>query len=167
MLPLPGGEYAHAASTQRLAVLNEVARDLGATPNQVVLAWLLASRPPITPRLGPARMLLLSPFVSQTMVTLLAHANVDDLAVLRRLLQTGKVTPVIDRTYPLNTVPEAIRYLKEGTRERKGGHHRVSWSLTTAFRSSNPTVPFSEYAMSAGYAGSRGWSRVITATGSV
>jgi NADPH:quinone reductase-like Zn-dependent oxidoreductase len=29
-------------------------------------------------------------------------------------MQAGKVTPVIDRTYPLSEVPEAIRYLETG-----------------------------------------------------
>ena len=38
----------------------------------------------------------------------------DPLAVLKELLETGKVTPVIDRTYPLSEVPEAIRYLVDG-----------------------------------------------------
>jgi NADPH:quinone reductase-like Zn-dependent oxidoreductase len=33
---------------------------------------------------------------------------------LKELLETGKLTPVIDRTFPLSEVPEAIRYLKEG-----------------------------------------------------
>jgi len=61
-----------------------------------------------------ARMALLSPAVSQRMVSFLAHQNKDDLAVLRELLQTGKVTPVLDRTYPLNEVAEAIGYLEGG-----------------------------------------------------
>jgi len=61
------------------------------------------------------RMAALSPAVSQRMVFFfLAHQNKDDLAVLRELLETGKVTPVIDRTYPLGEVAEAIRYLEEG-----------------------------------------------------
>jgi NADPH:quinone reductase-like Zn-dependent oxidoreductase len=38
----------------------------------------------------------------------------DDLQVLRELIDAGKVTPVIDRTYPLGEVPEAIRYMVEG-----------------------------------------------------
>jgi len=37
-----------------------------------------------------------------------------DLLVLKELLEAGKVTPVIDRRYPLNQVPDAIRYLAEG-----------------------------------------------------
>jgi len=45
---------------------------------------------------------------------LLAHQNKADLAVLHELLDTGKVTPVIDRTYPLSAVAEAIGYLEQG-----------------------------------------------------
>ena len=37
----------------------------------------------------------------------------EDLAVLNDLIEACKVTPVIDRTYPLSEVPEAIRYLEE------------------------------------------------------
>ena len=37
-----------------------------------------------------------------------------DLTVLRDLLQAGKVTPVVDRTYPLAGAAEAIRYLETG-----------------------------------------------------
>ena len=57
---------------------------------------------------------LLSPAVSQRMTFFLAHQNKDDLAVLRELLETGKVTPVIDRTYQLSEVAEAIGYLEAG-----------------------------------------------------
>jgi NADPH:quinone reductase-like Zn-dependent oxidoreductase len=59
-------------------------------------------------------MALQSPVVSQRMVSFLAHQNQDDLAFLSELLQAGKITPVIDRTYPLNEVPEAVRYLETG-----------------------------------------------------
>jgi NADPH:quinone reductase-like Zn-dependent oxidoreductase len=36
------------------------------------------------------------------------------MAFLKELLEAGKVTPVIERTYSLSEVPEAIRYLEEG-----------------------------------------------------
>jgi len=39
--------------------------------------------------------------------------NHDDLVTLAGLIESGKITPVIDRTYPLSEVPEAIRYLEE------------------------------------------------------
>ncbi len=43
------GEYAGPDSDARLKVLNEVARETGATPTQVVLAWMLHSDPPVLP----------------------------------------------------------------------------------------------------------------------
>jgi NADPH:quinone reductase-like Zn-dependent oxidoreductase len=58
--------------------------------------------------------IVLSPFVSQKLGTLLAKRSKEDLQVLGELIEAGKVTPVIDRTYPLSEVPEAIRYLEEG-----------------------------------------------------
>ena len=48
----PPAGYAHASSQVRLAVLREVAAELGATPNQVVLAWLMQGQPPIIPITG-------------------------------------------------------------------------------------------------------------------
>jgi NADPH:quinone reductase-like Zn-dependent oxidoreductase len=36
------------------------------------------------------------------------------MAVLREFLEAGKITPVVDRTYSLSEVPEAIRYMMEG-----------------------------------------------------
>ncbi len=38
----------------------------------------------------------------------------DVMAVLKQFLEAGKLTPVIDRTYPLKEVPEALRYLQGG-----------------------------------------------------
>ena len=58
--------------------------------------------------------LLLSPFVSQKLATFTVKPNKEDLQVLKQLIEAGKVTPVIDRTYSLSEVPEAIRYLEEG-----------------------------------------------------
>ena len=57
---------------------------------------------------------MLSLFVSQRMVPFVTTANKEDLVVLKDLLEAGKVTPVIDRSYGLIDVPEAIRYLEEG-----------------------------------------------------
>jgi NADPH:quinone reductase-like Zn-dependent oxidoreductase len=48
------------------------------------------------------------------LVFMLAHLDQNDLAALSDLMQAGKVTPVIDRRYPLSEVPEAIRYLEQG-----------------------------------------------------
>jgi NADPH:quinone reductase-like Zn-dependent oxidoreductase len=60
------------------------------------------------------RMLLLSPFVGQQLRSLISKENYKDLIVLTELIEAGKVTPVIDRTFPLTDVPKAIRYMEEG-----------------------------------------------------
>jgi NADPH:quinone reductase-like Zn-dependent oxidoreductase len=60
------------------------------------------------------RALMLSPFVGQKLATFVSSENHEDMIVLKELIESGKVTPVIDRTYPLSEVPEAIRYLEEG-----------------------------------------------------
>ena len=60
------------------------------------------------------RALMLSPFVGQKLGTFISKENHEDMIVLKELIEAGKVTPVIDRTYPLREVPEAIRYLEEG-----------------------------------------------------
>ncbi|TAM52983.1 MAG: NAD(P)-dependent alcohol dehydrogenase [Acidobacteria bacterium] len=57
---------------------------------------------------------VLSLFGSRKLVSLLASINTDDLALVVDLVASGKVTPVIDRRYPLREVPEAIRYLEAG-----------------------------------------------------
>jgi NADPH:quinone reductase-like Zn-dependent oxidoreductase len=65
------------------------------------------------------RALMLSPFVGQKLGTFVASENYEDMIVLKDLIEAGKVTPVIDRTYPLSEVPEAIRHLQEGRAEGK------------------------------------------------
>jgi NADPH:quinone reductase-like Zn-dependent oxidoreductase len=57
---------------------------------------------------------LLSALVRQRLRPLVSKERRADLLVLKELIEAGKVTPVIDRTYPLGEVPEAIRYLEEG-----------------------------------------------------
>ena len=66
------------------------------------------------PLMSPIKALMLSPLVGQEFVLLLAKLRKDDLAILGDLMQAGKVTPVIDRRYPLSEVPAAIRYSEEG-----------------------------------------------------
>ena len=59
--------------------------------------------------------LVLSWFVSQKLVNFfLAKTKKDDLALMVELMQAGKVTPVIDMSYSLSEVPEAIRYMEKG-----------------------------------------------------
>jgi NADPH:quinone reductase-like Zn-dependent oxidoreductase len=57
---------------------------------------------------------MLSMFVDQRLLGLVSRENQEDLQTRRELLETGKVTPVIDQTYPLVEAPDAIRYLAEG-----------------------------------------------------
>jgi NADPH:quinone reductase-like Zn-dependent oxidoreductase len=58
--------------------------------------------------------MFLSKFVSQKMGMMMAELNHNDLAFLADLMQSGKVTPVIDRTYKLSDLADAIRYLEQG-----------------------------------------------------
>lgn len=58
--------------------------------------------------------LVVGRFVSQRIVTFIAKINKDDLVALGELAEAGKLTPVIDRTYPLEEAAEAIRYLETG-----------------------------------------------------
>jgi NADPH:quinone reductase-like Zn-dependent oxidoreductase len=60
------------------------------------------------------RALLLSPLVSQKLGTFIASENAEDLTVLRDLIESGKITPAIDQTYPLSQTPAAIRHVQEG-----------------------------------------------------
>ncbi len=55
-----------------------------------------------------------SRFVSEKFITYIATLNKADLNILGDLMQAGKVTPVIDRSYKLSEVPEALRYLEQG-----------------------------------------------------
>jgi NADPH:quinone reductase-like Zn-dependent oxidoreductase len=63
---------------------------------------------------APVAGLLLSPFVSQKFSMILADLNKEDLATLGALMQSGKMTAVIDRTYELTEAAEALRYLEKG-----------------------------------------------------
>jgi NADPH:quinone reductase-like Zn-dependent oxidoreductase len=58
--------------------------------------------------------LVVSPFVSQKMGMMMAELKKSDLTILGDMMQSGKVKPVIDRTYKLSELPEAILYLEEG-----------------------------------------------------
>jgi NADPH:quinone reductase-like Zn-dependent oxidoreductase len=66
---------------------------------------------------------IVSPFVSQTLAQLIAKRNKDDLEILSGLIEAGKITPVIDRTYPLGETRDAIVYLE-------GGHARGKVVIT-------------------------------------
>jgi NADPH:quinone reductase-like Zn-dependent oxidoreductase len=58
------------------------------------------------------RGMALSRFVRHRIVMFTARLNEDNLATLRELAESGTITPIIDRTYPLAQTPDAIRYLE-------------------------------------------------------
>ena len=58
--------------------------------------------------------LALSPFVSQRLVSFIAKRNQKDLRLLKDLVEAGTISPIIDRTYTLDQVPDAIRYVETG-----------------------------------------------------
>ncbi|MBO3749678.1 NAD(P)-dependent alcohol dehydrogenase [Streptosporangiaceae bacterium NEAU-GS5] len=68
----------------------------------------------IGPLSGMAKLPLRSPFVSQRLIAMFTGQRPNDLAILSELMESGKVTPVIDRAYSLGDVPEAMRYLETG-----------------------------------------------------
>jgi NADPH:quinone reductase-like Zn-dependent oxidoreductase len=57
---------------------------------------------------------MLSPLVSQQLRMLLVTERGEDLQRLRELIEAGRITPVIDRTYSLSETPEAVRCLADG-----------------------------------------------------
>lgn len=63
---------------------------------------------------GVFRAPLLSMFIGQRLRGLMSKENGEDLEKLRELIESGNVSPVIDRTYPLIEAPDAIRYLEKG-----------------------------------------------------
>ena len=55
---------------------------------------------------------LLSRLMGRKLLSHLTDTRNEDLVTLKRLIESGAVTPVIDRLYPLSEVPDAIRYLE-------------------------------------------------------
>jgi NADPH:quinone reductase-like Zn-dependent oxidoreductase len=66
------------------------------------------------PLARPLMTTILSPFVDQEFITLMARMRKDDLATLAQLMEAGEMRSVIDRTWPLEQVAEAIRYSESG-----------------------------------------------------
>lgn len=70
--------------------------------------------PWIGPLIMPLKAKLVAPFVSQKFEFFLADINPQDLQVLAGMAQSGKLTPVIDKTYPMSDIQTAMRYLETG-----------------------------------------------------
>ena len=67
--------------------------------------------------LGVGRQLqamMLSPFVGQKLGTFVMSPKQENLLVLRELVESGQLTPVIDRTYPLSETATAVQYMTDG-----------------------------------------------------
>jgi len=58
--------------------------------------------------------MMLSPFVTQKLCTFISTTTGEGLLALKGLIETGKVDPVVSRTYPLRETPEAIRSWERG-----------------------------------------------------
>ena len=58
--------------------------------------------------------IVLSAFSARKFLGVFAKLTTDDLTILHNLMQSGKVTPVLDRSYPFAELPQAIAYLEEG-----------------------------------------------------
>ena len=82
----PPAAYDHPTNRSRLAVLGEVAADLGATPSQVVLAWLMGGRPPMIPVVGASTVAQLDELLGAVELRL-------DEDVRRRLDAAGRQDP--------------------------------------------------------------------------
>jgi len=70
--------------------------------------------PWLGPLIVPLEAMILAPFVSQKFDFMLADIDQQRLTALVALMQSGKLTPVIDRSYELGEISEAVRYLETG-----------------------------------------------------
>jgi len=68
----------------------------------------------VGPVIRPLRALVLSRFVRQQMRAFIAKSSKDDLVALKELIDAGRMTPVIDRVYPLTEISDAMSYLETG-----------------------------------------------------
>ena len=69
------------------------------------------------------QILLVGPWIrgntGKKMRILAVRPNIEDVHIMKDLIESGKVTPIIDKTYPLSEVPEAIGYVGEGHAQGK------------------------------------------------
>lgn len=64
--------------------------------------------------MGNFKTVFVSPFIPQKFNMYIAKLQKADLKVLRDLMEQGKLTPVVERQYPMNQTAEALRYLEDG-----------------------------------------------------
>lgn len=92
--------------------LRAVGRALGPTGRHVLVGG--PAQNSLMLLLGLVWTAVVARLVSRKPATFLAHRTLADLEVIRDLLESGKVVPVIDRTYPLAEAAEAIRHVEAG-----------------------------------------------------
>jgi NADPH:quinone reductase-like Zn-dependent oxidoreductase len=68
----------------------------------------------VGPMARPLKAMMIAPFVSQEIRMKMTDPKQSDLTFLADLMQSGKLKPVIDRTYKFSELPEAIRYVEQG-----------------------------------------------------
>jgi NADPH:quinone reductase-like Zn-dependent oxidoreductase len=84
------------------------------SPNGTHLPAGAGARPGLAPLTRTLGALVLARFVRQRLVPYLARIRHEDLVFLSERAEARKLTPVIDRRYPLSEVPDAIRYVGTG-----------------------------------------------------
>jgi NADPH:quinone reductase-like Zn-dependent oxidoreductase len=104
-----------AVCNRSLSALRRVMKPDGT----IVMAGAAKGRSGGRPVLRLLRAVLMRRFVSQTVAPYMTKRSRDDLVLLKDLIEAGKVRPVIDRSYPLNEVAEAMRYLEKGHAQGK------------------------------------------------
>jgi NADPH:quinone reductase-like Zn-dependent oxidoreductase len=92
--------------------LSELRRALQPTGTLIIVGG--AKGDWIGPIMPPLKAAMLQPFVDQKMSMFIARLEQKDMQLLGELMQTGAVTPVVDRRYPLSEVAKAMEYLEGG-----------------------------------------------------
>jgi NADPH:quinone reductase-like Zn-dependent oxidoreductase len=83
-------------------------------PNGALIIVGAAKGDWIAPLMGAIKATVVQPFVDQKVGFFIAQLGQDDMKLLGDLMQTGTVTPVIDRRYALSDAAEAMEYLEAG-----------------------------------------------------
>ncbi len=84
------------------------------TPNGALIIVGAAKGDWIAPLMGAIKATIVQPFVDQKVGFFIAQLEQDDMKFLGELMQTGKMTPVIDRRYALSEAAKAMEYLETG-----------------------------------------------------
>ena len=68
----------------------------------------------IAPLITPIKALFMNPFVEQEIVGFVASMNHEDINLLAEMMQAGKLTPVLDKRFPLSETAKAVTYSETG-----------------------------------------------------